>query len=310
MCPRRLSPPRALGASHHRAPAPPLTTPCHPPHHHPLPFLVHSQTPTAFLVVWYGGKFFGFLSTFGSNLLINDAAPDDEKGKWSGRSEATSAIAESVATLIMASVYDAMNDGSEDGKRGKIAIIITLSISVLAFLAYSPLLVFTPKGFLEEEDDKEVSKKFISAEEYTALSDAEVRKLTTEEMEYAEYHCMKAGKAPRMVSWGPYAEEHLDITAKNGIMDRSVKDFAFMKADTIATLASNAKMVERVEMWKGLKVHLKDNVDVAAHRAEMGAWIADYFDDAGYEFWITNPGLFKAMLINAFPPMCACRTRI
>ena len=39
--------------------------------------------------------------------------------------------------------------------------------------------------------------------------------------------------------------------------------------------------------------------------AEMGLWIADYFEDAGYEGWDSNPQIFKAMLLNAFPPIGA-----
>ena len=35
----------------------------------------------------------------------------------------------------------------------------------------------------------------------------------------------------------------------------------------------------------------------------MGAWIADYFDDAGYKDWEKTAPLYKAMLMNAFPPV-------
>ena len=40
-------------------------------------------------------------------------------------------------------------------------------------------------------------------------------------------------------------------------------------------------------------------------KAEMGAWLADYFDDAGYEQWAMFPEMFKAMMINSFPPIDA-----
>ena len=35
----------------------------------------------------------------------------------------------------------------------------------------------------------------------------------------------------------------------------------------------------------------------------MGLWIADYLDDAGYETWEAVPYLYKAMIMNAFPPI-------
>ncbi len=34
-----------------------------------------------------------------------------------------------------------------------------------------------------------------------------------------------------------------------------------------------------------------------------GRWLADYFDDAGYWSWHMWPQLYKAMIINAFPPI-------
>ena len=36
---------------------------------------------------------------------------------------------------------------------------------------------------------------------------------------------------------------------------------------------------------------------------EMGRWLGEYFDDAGYEGWIYFPELFKAMVMSAFPPI-------
>ena len=38
-------------------------------------------------------------------------------------------------------------------------------------------------------------------------------------------------------------------------------------------------------------------------KKEMGAWVADYLDDAGYDMWKQKPYLFKAMIINSFPPL-------
>jgi hypothetical protein len=32
-------------------------------------------------------------------------------------------------------------------------------------------------------------------------------------------------------------------------------------------------------------------------------WIADYLDDAGYSNWATYPSIYKAMILNAFPPI-------
>ena len=44
-------------------------------------------------------------------------------------------------------------------------------------------------------------------------------------------------------------------------------------------------------------------IDRDQAKAEMGAWIADYFDDAGYQDWEKMSTLYKSMLMNAFPPV-------
>ena len=41
----------------------------------------------------------------------------------------------------------------------------------------------------------------------------------------------------------------------------------------------------------------------AAATAEMGQWIAEYLDDAGYQHWDTQSAFMKAIFINAFPPI-------
>ena len=35
----------------------------------------------------------------------------------------------------------------------------------------------------------------------------------------------------------------------------------------------------------------------------MGAWIADYLDDAGYTNWESQCQLYKSMFMSAFPPI-------
>ncbi|CAE7810281.1 unnamed protein product [Symbiodinium sp. CCMP2456] len=35
----------------------------------------------------------------------------------------------------------------------------------------------------------------------------------------------------------------------------------------------------------------------------MGAWLADYLDDAGYIGWEMHASIYKAMVMTAFPPI-------
>ena len=38
-------------------------------------------------------------------------------------------------------------------------------------------------------------------------------------------------------------------------------------------------------------------------KLEMGSWLADYFDDAGYVNWEVRAPIYKAMIMAAFPPI-------
>tara|TARA_B100000795_G_scaffold59348_1_gene39526 strand:- start:2219 stop:2713 length:495 start_codon:yes stop_codon:yes gene_type:complete len=58
----------------------------------------------------------------------------------------------------------------------------------------------------------------------------------------------------------------------------------------------------RAKMLEGLKSE-ENRAKREASRAAMGLWIADYLDDAGYDIWEVVPYLFKAMIMNAFPPI-------
>merc|ERR1711907_34268 len=55
--------------------------------------------------------------------------------------------------------------------------------------------------------------------------------------------------------------------------------------------------VEMMQKWED------ENLDTEQARTEMGKWLADYLDDAGYQNWATYPAIYKTMFMNAFPPI-------
>ena len=46
-----------------------------------------------------------------------------------------------------------------------------------------------------------------------------------------------------------------------------------------------------------------DKERIATARREMGEWVCDYLDDAGYDTWRDLPYFFKAVMTIAFPPL-------
>ena len=76
-----------------------------------------------------------------------------------------------------------------------------------------------------------------------------------------------------------------------------------MKTWVLEVLTSAEKMQQQREEMKMFKQWEAENVDKEATRIEMGKWLADYLDDAGYDNWASYPSIYKTMFINAFPPI-------
>merc|ERR1712113_112542 len=79
-------------------------------------------------------------------------------------------------------------------------------------------------------------------------------------------------------------------------------DFRYFKGYMTTMLTDRNKMIEEQKMYKQYQ-DLMPVPDRRAAKEEMGAWIADYFDDAGYVNWENQTQMYKAMLLTAFPPI-------
>merc|ERR1712146_797382 len=67
-------------------------------------------------------------------------------------------------------------------------------------------------------------------------------------------------------------------------------------------LSSRKYLKQQQALYKQFQDMLP-KVDRDKAKLEMGAWIADYFDDAGYTNWETQCQMYKSMLLSAFPPI-------
>merc|ERR1711871_986430 len=280
-----------------------------------------------FLALWYGGKTFGFLSSFAGMFVIAEQAPDHEKGKWNGISSGVNGIIEAAATLSMALVYDnklkdaslkwntemaeadlagrardlSIYDEYDDALRGKTTLMITVTVSCIAVLAYLPLIPLAKKP----KDEEKEAKKYRTVEDYLAMSDKEMRQMTLEEAAYISEQMMKRDPPvmPKVMTWGSYSEQRPELIGEGGLQARARSDFKFMKTYILDMLTSQEKMDQaRVEM-KMMREWEAENVDKEAAKIEMGRWMADYLDDAGYDNWSSYPCIYKAMFISAFPPI-------
>merc|ERR1712048_179327 len=134
---------------------------------------------------------------------------------------------------------------------------------------------------------------------YEEMSDLEYRQLPAEVQFQVEEKMTEAGKPTRVFSWGKYKDEHHLLS---GLQERAVRDFEFTQQFIMATLTDQQKMKEMQQMYKK-QLELQPPISRDQAKEEMGEWIADYFDDAGYDNWEAQSLFFKAMIMNAFPPI-------
>lgn len=242
-----------------------------------------------FLAIWYAGKLFGFLSTIASGLIITEIAPKAELGYWNGVNSAASQLSMAVSPLIFATVYDAVGN-----VRGQEMLACTATVSFLATVAYAPLICLMPKPLPRKKPMELKDLQY-----YEELSDTEWCALPMEIVDQVTAEMLGKGKVPRVVTWGDYAEERPTLHELQG---RALKDFEYVH-DSMIRLLSNREMLiqEQQNFAKFMDMMPKTDRDKVKH--EMGAWIADYFDDAGYVNWETQCQIYKAMIMTAFPPI-------
>lgn len=243
----------------------------------------------AYIAVWHGGKLFGFLSTFCSGFLIQELAPKALLGYWNGRNEALTNIASAITPLIFSNIYDAI-----ENVRGSEMLYATAAVSFLATLTYSPLISMMPK----KEDPAAKKLELQSLEHYHQLDDTEWSQLPLEIVDQVASQMLEQGKPLRLTTWGSYEKERLRL---EGLRERASTDFKYISNGMLLMLADRDRMVKEQENFRKYNDMMKADREAAVK--EMGNWIADYLDDAGYANWETQTQVYKAMLLTAFPPL-------
>jgi MFS family permease len=260
----------------------------------------YMDSEAGYIILWHCGKLFGFLSTFSSGLMIAQIAPTENLGFWNGMNGFLTNVCVGTSQIIFSRVYDSFNDGSRDGQRGTQMLIATSIISFLSVLAYGSLIPLWPKD-VDEKAQKKKDDDYADFAKWDALSDREFSLLPMETVNNVNMTYVKSNKPPRVVTWGDYTAERADLLTMN---DRASVDFKYFSGFMREMLADRTKMLEMQKHdaeWK----KIVPAVDRAKAKTEMGAWLADYFDDAGYQDWEKMAPMYKAMFMNAFPPIDA-----
>eukprot|EP00927_Polykrikos_kofoidii_P071177 TRINITY_DN67485_c0_g1_i1.p1 TRINITY_DN67485_c0_g1~~TRINITY_DN67485_c0_g1_i1.p1 ORF type:complete len:670 (-),score=115.42 TRINITY_DN67485_c0_g1_i1:232-2241(-) len=242
-----------------------------------------------FLLIWYVGKLFGFLSTIASGFIITEVAPKEALGRWNGINQGATNLSMAVSPLIFATIYDVVGN-----VRGQEMLASTAVISFLAIVAYAPLIRMMPKP-----PPPEKPLEMQELEVYEEMTDAEWNKVPQEVKDQVTASLLQAGRKPRIAYWGVYTEERSTLYE---LQKNAVKDFKYLSNYTIRLLSNRNLLMQEQQTYKEF-MEKAPTVDRDKAKLEMGTWIADYFDDAGYTDWQTQTSIFKTMIMTAFPPI-------
>jgi len=241
-----------------------------------------------YLIFWHFGKLFGFFSTFCSSIIVQRIAPVELLGSWNGRNDALTNLSSAIAPLIFSNVYDGF-----ENIRGQEMLACTAAVSFLAMCAYMPLTTMLPKPPPRKQVELDLDKM-------DSMSDIEYRMLPMEHIDIHSFTRLNQDKVPRSITWGKYDDE------KDKLPDMQLQIVSDLK---YLTQAMTAMMVDRKKLAEYGTEYLKKydavtpKLDRNIAKADMGAWLADYLDDAGYIQWERNSKLYKAMFMAAFPPI-------
>mmetsp|Transcript_90868 Transcript_90868/g.266048 ORF Transcript_90868/g.266048 Transcript_90868/m.266048 type:complete len:678 (-) Transcript_90868:316-2349(-) len=257
-----------------------------------LLLMIDTLTAGPYIIIWHCGKLFGFLSTFCSSFIVQEVAPKKLLGYWNGRNEALTNLLSAITPLIFAAVYDGVGN-----VRGQEMLACTAVVSFFAVLAYIPIVGMLPKPAPKEKKEDEIQDLSV----YETMTDTEYSQLPLEMVDKISMKFLEEGKAPRAVCWGDYQRERPLLS---GLSERALKDFKYYSQSAMVMLTDRELMAKEQENYKKFMDQMPQ-VDREKAKAEMGAWIADYLDDAGYVGWETQCQMFKSMMLSAFPPIDA-----
>jgi len=240
-----------------------------------------------YAIVWWLGQVFGFTSSMAQMILISKTAPRSERGFWTGMSNAAGNVSKFVGPLALSLLYG-------DDNLAQLVLSVCGSISLCATLAYLPLPSIMPPPPSKEHT-------LLDMDVYEKMPMIEFIQLPLEVRWKIDEQRKKAGKKSFMYGWGEYDAQQPYLA---GMIERSHDDFAHLKRIMVDALTDREKLQGFLARMR--QIREEKSSKQKEHRVkqeEMGRWIGDYFDDAGYEAWEFYPELFKAMMMNAFPPI-------
>ena len=282
-------------------------------------FDTNKEAMGLYVVVWLLSQVFGICSTLAAMFLFPFFVPPHQKGKYMGvRNSLTSAV-ECTAPVMLALIYQtgSLATGADRAAQLDLWSIVCLAvcgtISLLAFVGYLPMPRLMPKpppkagGASKPTDPLKVVPASDAAGRplsyYDNVSWQEWTSMSVHERFEIQRARGQEGLQRVQLAWNTW---HDDVHLAGEILAKAPSEMSEMREKYTEWVTDDDKLdvvfEMRAKMLEGLRSE-ENKARREASRAAMGRWIADYLDDAGYETWETVPYLFKAMIMNAFPPI-------
>ena len=277
----------------------------------------NKEAMALYIVVWLLSQVFGVCSTLAAMFLFPAFVPPHQKGKYMGvRNSLTSAV-ECAAPVMLALIYQTGSLATGDDRAAQldlwsnVCLAVCGTISALAFVGYLPVPRLLPKpppkaaGASKPTDPLKVAPASDAARKplshYDNVGWQEWTSLSTNERYEIRQARVREGMPPPYFVWGTWDD---DMPLASELLAKAPSEMGEIRAKYTEVVTDDAKLADLFEMRANFLAASEENkAKREASRAAMGQWIADYLDDAGYEQWEAAPHLFKAMIMNAFPPI-------
>jgi len=248
-----------------------------------------------FITSVYIGYAFGLTSNIAMAPMVLAIAPPSQRGLVVGVFGAVSNVARCVGPLILAQVYDSTD--------GEVTLVVTAAFSLSAVFV-SLLLMLYPVLSLPKQS-------VVPEQEYTFADD-----LTKEDFYWFtpaqngayKKHCIAKGipyEFP-LLKCNKYAD---DVAAGNlaRIRESAKGNFAYIIQhcqNILADVLDDPKKKEaQVAEWRKFQdLSDIDEATQAEMKSALGAWMFDYFIDAGYIMKF-SPVMYQSIIMNSMPPV-------
>lgn len=258
----------------------------------------------AFVAVWTCSQCFGFTSTMAEVFLLPGFAPAASRGFWLGLQGAVNMLCMASAPLVLSGIYSllipAPGSPASEFATAELATLATCgSISLIAAVLFIRLICLLPKppsptaGPAITKDDLPT---------YRQMSEREITRLSGQERYQVNKLLLEDKQDPLYARWISYQED-FEAGDLSRIMSSAQGDFKFIENILMQKLKAPTEMAQDCANDSAMRSAFYRGYDVDVERQQMGTWLSNYLNDAGYHSWLWYPDIYKAMFMNAFPPV-------